>query len=58
MDDPPQKCDGEEYVLPKNKAIFVQLWLSLILGVSAFLAFCVSPFPTDRVPCLHCRLPY
>lgn len=37
------KCDGEKYIQPKNTAIFVQLWLSLILGVTAFFAFCVSP---------------
>lgn len=35
--------DGREYVMPsEDKDLIVQLVLSLLIGVSAFVAFCVS----------------
>jgi hypothetical protein len=44
----PDKCDGDDYVRPASKTVRdleVQLVLSLILGVGALIAFCVScPF--------------
>ncbi len=36
------ECPGDEYVKPGRTDIKVQLVISLGLGVSAFLAFCVS----------------
>lgn len=36
------KCDGNEAVRPGEKDIYVQLTISLSLGLSAFLVFCVS----------------
>lgn len=36
------KCDGREYVRPGEKDIYVQLTISLALGLSAFIVFCVS----------------
>jgi hypothetical protein len=38
-------CDGEDYIRPASKTerdLEVQLVLSLILGIGAFVAFCVS----------------
>ncbi|KAK4174508.1 hypothetical protein QBC36DRAFT_333527 [Triangularia setosa] len=35
------KCDGDEYVKPGPKDFQVQLAISLALGLSAFLAFCI-----------------
>lgn len=38
-------CDGEDYIRPASKTerdLEVQLVLSLILGLGAFIAFCVS----------------
>lgn len=38
-------CDGEDYIRPASKTerdLEVQLVLSLILGIGAFIAFCVS----------------
>lgn len=38
------KCEGREAVVPTRKStqdLEVQLGLSLVLGVSAFIAFCV-----------------
>lgn len=35
-------CPGESYVEPGSKDIQVQLVISLGLGITAFLAFCVS----------------
>lgn len=44
-------CDWEEYVRPSNdKSLQVQLVLSLLIGVSAFLAFC---FLRPRWPTLY-----
>ncbi|ROT37159.1 DUF221-domain-containing protein [Sodiomyces alkalinus F11] len=40
-DDARDKCGGEEYLKPGSTNITVQLGLSLILGVSAFVAFCI-----------------
>nr|CDP22915.1 Putative protein of unknown function [Podospora anserina S mat+] len=40
-DDKKPKCDGDEYVKPGPKDLQVQLVISLSLGVSAFLAFCI-----------------
>lgn len=38
-DDP---CDGKHFLQPsKNKDLYVQLALSLLLGISAFVGFCV-----------------
>lgn len=40
-----EKCDGKDYIPPASKTVRdleVQLVLSLILGVGAFIAFCVS----------------
>lgn len=37
-------CDGEDYIRPASKTerdLEVQLVLSLILGIGAFIAFCV-----------------
>jgi hypothetical protein len=36
------KCMGENYVGPGKKDTQVQLVISLALGLSAFLAFCVG----------------
>lgn len=38
-------CDGSgsEFVQPGDKDTYVQLVISLALGSTAFLAFCVSP---------------
>lgn len=38
-------CDGNEAVRPGTKDIYVQLVISLALGLSAFVAFCVRPKP-------------
>ncbi|KAI2640338.1 DUF221-domain-containing protein [Hypomontagnella submonticulosa] len=40
-DDIPEYCKGENAAAPGNKDIFVQLVISLALGVSAFVAFCI-----------------
>ena len=37
-----EKCLADDYVGPGAKDTQVQLVISLALGVSAFLAFCVS----------------
>ena len=39
-----EKCRQGQYQPPGSDNIFVQLGLSLILGVSAFVAFCVWKF--------------
>lgn len=38
-------CDGsgDEFVQPGEKDTYVQLVISLALGSTAFIAFCVSP---------------
>lgn len=36
------KCDGHDAIRPGNKDIYVQLVISLILGLSAFVFFCVN----------------
>lgn len=36
-----EKCDNQDYLKPGSANLTVQLGLSLILGVSAFVAFCV-----------------
>ncbi|KAI0125614.1 hypothetical protein BJ170DRAFT_439868 [Xylariales sp. AK1849] len=35
------KCDGNEAVRPDSKDIYVQLVISLTLGLTAFVAFCI-----------------
>lgn len=41
---PKEKCDGKDLVRPQgDKSLQVQLVLSLVLGLSAFLIFCVRP---------------
>ena len=43
FDDPDKdKCSGDDWVGPGAKDTQVQLVISLALGLSAFLAFCVS----------------
>lgn len=49
-DDKKPKCDGDEYVKPGPKDLQVQLVISLSLGVSAFLAFCVRTLLIFLVP--------
>ncbi|KAF3016115.1 hypothetical protein E8E14_003470 [Neopestalotiopsis sp. 37M] len=44
------KCDGREYVRPGEKDIYVQLTISLALGLSAFIVFC---FLRPRWPTLY-----
>lgn len=44
------KCDGNEAVRPGEKDIYVQLTISLSLGLSAFLVFC---FLRPRWPTLY-----
>jgi hypothetical protein len=39
--DDQEKCDPEKYIRPGDKDLVVQLVLSLIIGVSSFVAFCV-----------------
>ncbi|POR38094.1 Calcium permeable stress-gated cation channel 1 [Tolypocladium paradoxum] len=44
LDDDPDKCNPEDYIKPPSKNrrdLEVQLVLSLILGVSALIAFCI-----------------
>lgn len=43
-------CDGsgDEFVQPGEKDTYVQLVISLALGLSAFIAFCVSPVEIAR----------
>lgn len=42
--DPDDKCDYADFSRPQgDKSLQVQLVLSLVLGVSAFLIFCVRP---------------
>ncbi len=36
------ECPGDSFVEPGSKDIQVQFVISLALGISAFLAFCVS----------------
>lgn len=45
-------CDGSgnEFVQPGEKDTYVQLVISLALGSTAFLAFCVSPVEKDPSP--------
>lgn len=45
-------CDGSgnEFVQPGEKDTYVQLVISLALGSTAFIAFCVSPVETTQVP--------
>lgn len=43
MADDEWECKGEDALAPGNKDIFVQLVISFALGISAFIAFCVSP---------------
>lgn len=48
----PDQCNREDYITPdrKNeKDLEVQLVLSLVLGVSAFVTFCVRPDPGDAL---------
>jgi hypothetical protein len=45
-DGDPRKCNGKAALAPGNTDIFVQLVLSFALGISAFIAFCVSPQDT------------
>lgn len=35
-------CDGNEFVQPGEKDTQVQLVISLVLGLTAFVSFCVS----------------
>lgn len=52
-DDPDKDhCRGEDYVGPGTKDTQVQLVISLALGLSAFLAFCVRLSLVSRVLCL------
>lgn len=48
-DDGPDYCGADLAAGPGKKDIFVQLVISAALGVSAFVAFCVS----DRLERLH-----
>jgi hypothetical protein len=43
------KCDGNEAVRPGSKDIYVQLVISLALGLSAFIVFCVSSYRDFRI---------
>ena len=43
-------CSGDEFVQPGEKDTYVQLVISLALGLTAFIAFCVSPFEAIQVP--------
>lgn len=59
-------CNGDEFVEPGEKDTQVQLVISMVLGLTAFMAFCVSKTatprvlecmhadPSDPVPCRHC----
>lgn len=48
-DDDHKRCNGSEYVQPGTKDIQVQLVISLALGISAFVIFCVSRCPRDTL---------
>ena len=39
-------CKGDEYVGPGNKDTWYQFIISVSLGISAFLSFCVSQVQT------------
>jgi hypothetical protein len=48
-------CSGDDYVQPGSVDTTVQLVISLALGFSAFLAFCVrQPPPTPLPPSTSC----
>lgn len=51
FDDGPDKdeCRGDKAVGPGARDTQVQLVISLALGLSAFLAFCVRPLLPSRV---------
>jgi hypothetical protein len=42
FEDPDKGCDGDKQVRPGKNDTQVQLVISLALGLSAFLAFCVG----------------
>lgn len=44
-DNKDEECNGDGLVEPDNKDTQVQLVISLSLGVTAFLLFCVSSMP-------------
>jgi hypothetical protein len=46
-------CDGsgDEFVQPGEKDTYVQLVISLSLGLTAFIAFCVSPVESRPSKC-------
>lgn len=49
--DPDKKCDGIKAVRPGDKDTYVQLIISLALGLSAFIVFCVSRRTIIRTFC-------
>ncbi|GKT62998.1 DUF221 domain-containing protein [Colletotrichum tofieldiae] len=39
--DEPNVCEGKNAIQPTSRDVWVQLGLSLILGISAFVTFCI-----------------
>lgn len=42
------KCKGEDFVGPGSTDVYVQLAISLTMGLSAFLSFCVRTPPPSH----------
>jgi hypothetical protein len=50
-----RSCKGQDFINPTPKGLSVQLVLSLSLGVSAFLGFCVRCLPAHQLVYLLVR---
>lgn len=50
FEDKPPQCDGKEAIKPSDRDVWVQLGLSLVLGLTAFTTFC---FLRPRWPTLY-----
>lgn len=48
-DDDHGKCNGNDYVGPGNKDTWYQFIISVSLGISAFLSFCVSGYIPELI---------
>lgn len=61
-DNPDDGCSGDKYVGPSQKDTQVQLVISVALGLTAFMSFCVRPSPSLHLSSstadnVHNRLP-
>lgn len=52
----PKECTGEDVFKPPKKDIWVQLALSMLLGTTAFLTFCVRHRVSQYIVLFHLLL--